>query len=199
MSIIQGVVVAPGANPTGSNPQVPASPQGDLMVSEVHGKWFNASRNGHLWIAASQIAGVTIPVNTATAATFGIYNPPGSGINVELVHFTFGTVAAGVATIGQLLATISKQLPTSVTAAVNTMNPMNPGSPSATAFTVATFTASTQHIPLVASFATSSMTATQYEFDGKLILPPGWAMQITSSPVQSAVSMPSLAWTEWPV
>ncbi len=106
---------------------------------------------------------------------------------------------AGVATIGTLLATVSKQLPSSVTAAANTVNPMNAGSPSGTAFTAATLVASVQHIPLITSFATSSQTTQVYDFDGILILPPGWAMQITSSPVQSAVNMPSLFWAEHPV
>jgi hypothetical protein len=174
--------------------------QGDLVVSEMHGKWYNAAKSGNLWISAALIAGVTIPVNTTTGATFGLYNPAGSGINVELVHFTFGTAAANVATIGQLLATISLQTPTSATRAVNgNMNPMNSGASTAVPFTVATFVASTSHIPLVTAFSTSSMTAVQYEFDGKLILPPGWAMQITSSPVQSTISLPSLAWAEWPI
>jgi hypothetical protein len=187
------------ANTAGGLAFQSAGTSGDAWVSELHGKFYSANRAGRLWSATALIAGVTIPVNTSTAATFGIYNPAGSGINVELVRFAVGTVAAGVATIGTFLATVSKQLPTSVTAAVNTVNPMNGGSPNATAFTVATFVASTQHIPLLSSFATSSQTAQVYDFDGMLILPPGWAMQVTSSPVQSAVNMPSLFWAEHPL
>ncbi len=197
MAFLQSVVTAPGNNTAGTNPIAPCNPDGAPMVSELHGKYYSANRAGRVWSASALIAGVTIPVNTATAMTFGIYNPANSGVNIELIRFACGTVAAGVATIGTMLATVSKQLPSSVTAAVNTVNPMNGGSPGGVAFTVATFVASTQHIPLISSFATSSQTAQVYDFDGILMLPPGWAMAITSSPVQSAVNMPSLFWAEW--
>ena len=190
----------------GSLPNNPASslgfqgggPEGAAWVQEISGKFYAMARAGRVFSASALVAGVTIPVNTATAMTFGIFNPAGSGINVELCRFAVGTVAAGVATIGTFLATLSKQLPSSVTAAVNTVNPMSGQAPSATAFTVATFVASTQHIPLISSFATSSQNAQVYDFDGLLVLPPGWAMAITSSPVQSAVNMPSLFWAEHP-
>lgn len=43
------------------------------------------------------------------------------------------------------------------------------------------------------------MTASHYEFDGKLILAPGGLITLTSTPVQTAVALPSFAWAEWPI
>jgi hypothetical protein len=187
------------ANQAGSLAFQPSGASGDAWVSELHGKFYSANRAGRVWSATALLAGVTIPITTAVTMTFGIFNPAGSGINVELIRFACGTVAAGVATVGTMVATISKQLPSAVTAAANTVNPMSTTTPTATAFTAATFVASVQHIPLISSFATTSQTVQVYDFDGILVLPPGWAMAITSTPVQSAVNMPSLFWAEHPL
>ncbi len=200
MAFLQGVVSTPGNNAAGTNPIAPCNPDGAPMVSELHGKYYSANRAGHVWTTAALIAGVTIPVNTATAATFGIYNPANSGINIELISFDLGTITTGALTQGEILATISKQLPSSVTVAANVMNPMNSGSPGAVAFTTATFVASTTHIPIACILAAAvAAGALHYDFDGKLLLPPGWAMQITGTPAQSNVTMPALTWAEWPV
>jgi hypothetical protein len=184
-------------NQSGSLGFQAGGPAGDAWVSEVHGKFYSANRAGRVWIVSALIAGVTIPVNTATAAVFGIYNPAGSGINLELISFDLGTITTGALTQGEILATISKQLPSSVTPAAAVMNPMNSGSPGGVAFTTATFAASTTHIPIACILAAAvAAGALHYDFDGKLILPPGWAMQITGSPAQVNVTMPCLTWAE---
>src|ERR1019366_8064650 len=99
----------------GSLPNNPASPlgfqgggpEGAAWVQEISGKFYAMARAGRVFSASALVAGVTIPVNTATAMTFGIFNPAGSGINVELCRFAVGTVAAGGGRLCQLPATLS--------------------------------------------------------------------------------------------
>ena len=191
------------ANQPGTYELQSGGPSGDGYISQFHGKFYHANRSGHVWIGAPLIAGVTLPVNTSlNAHTMGIINPAASNVLVELISFTFGTQGAAALVVSQILASVTKQVPTSVTVCDNIMNPMAGGGqslPNATCFKAATVAAAiTTHIPMTTSFATSSMTAVQFEFDGKLILPPGWTVSITSSPVQTNASIPCLVWAEHP-
>ena len=176
---------------------------GEIIAAELHGKWFTAAYRGRVYISAPLIAGITIPVNTTTAATFTIYNPVASSTNLELISLDIGWPAAATSVVATILGTVSNQTPTAVTA--NT-NPILPGllggsfSPQAKIYTAATVVASTSHIPLLQVTSTAdAMVASHYEFDGKIILPPGWIMTLTSTPVQTGVAMPGLCWAEWPI
>lgn len=180
--------------------------QGDMLASEIHGKWYTAAYNGRLFIAAPLIAGVTIPVNTTTSPTFTLFNPTTSSVNLELVEFSYATVAAGTSVIGTILGSISRQTPTSTTSAANifamptTQVASTTSTCQAQVFTAATITAITSHIPLVEITATTAGPAPMsYQFDGKVVLAPGTLITITSSPVQTQASMPCISWVEWPV
>jgi len=64
-------------------------------------------------------------------------------------------------------------------------------------FTAATFVASTSHIPLINLPVATVPSGNAYlEFDGKIVLAPGAALALTSTPVQTAAAMPSLIWAE---
>ncbi len=198
----QYLVGAPQNAGPGPNINQGGNPQGDVWVSEVHGKWYSMARAGRVFVATTLIAGVTIPVNTATAMTFGIYNPVASGVNLELVSLAIGWPAADAPVVGTILGTVSQQTPTSVTLIANPVLQMPLGSPGAWSrvgqvFTAATFVASTSHIPLINLPVVTVPSGNAYlEFDGKIILGPGEALALTSTPVQTAAAMPSLIWAE---
>ncbi len=203
MAFLQSVVSAPGNNTAGTNPIAPCNPDGAPMFSEVHGKWYSAARAGRVYIATSLIAGITIPVNTTTSPTWTLFNPATSTVNLELIHFDVGSIVAATLIQSEILGSISKQTPTSTTALTpaNIINPMSSGSPQASMFTAATIGAAiTTHMPLFLAPAVAVAAGqTKYEFDGKVVLPPGWLFTVTSTPVQSGVLLPSLSWAEWPV
>jgi hypothetical protein len=202
MSLNQGVVqtVIPTAISGGLNPIQGMNPQTDAWVSEIHGKFYTAARSGKLWMMAPLIAGVTIPVNTTTSPTFTLFNPIASGVNLELVTFDWGFITTGTWVAAGILGSIAKQTPTSTTSGLNVLNPMNAGVPAASSFSAATIGAAiTTHIPLLNTPTATSLAPAHVDFDGKVVLPPGWLITITSTPVQTAVSMPMLTWVEWPV
>src|SRR5580704_14123146 len=98
MPLNQGLIQVPGAGTIGSNPVQLFGKQSDGIVSELHGKWYTAAYNGRTYFASTLVAGVTLPVNTTTAATYLVYNPLGSAVNMELISLDVASLASG--TIG---------------------------------------------------------------------------------------------------
>lgn len=80
--------------PTGSTLQNDfTGPSGEKLVSDTHGKWYNAARAGRLF--TYNVTAVTLPVVASNLASkFALYNPPASGVNLEIVRFDIGVVLA---------------------------------------------------------------------------------------------------------
>lgn len=74
--------------------------QGQGLVDEVHGRYFNQSYRNNLWVASNATgAPVAVPL-FATNATplFGVFNPAGSGKAIVPVRINFGwTAGTGIA------------------------------------------------------------------------------------------------------
>lgn len=201
MAIMQGTVATPAKAGDGIGTAL-LGRNLDQLVSELHGKWYNAAYANRLFVGSALIAGVTIPVNTTTAPTFTLFNPAGSNVNLELVTLDVGWPAAATTVVATLLASLSTQTPTSVTSGGVTLPmPMGAGGNAlAKLYTAATITAITSHIPLLQITSTAdAMVASHYEFDGRVVIAPGSLVSITSTPVQTGVAIPSICWAEWPV
>lgn len=207
---VQGIVNPPGTSAAdGTQPIQLFGKSAEAVVTELHGKWYTAAYRGKLFIGTTLIAGVTIAVNTTTAPTFTLFNPVGSGVNLELVSLDIGWPAAAASVVATILGSVSAQTPTSTTqGGVVLSNPLNASGISAGGvglgqgklFTAATITATTTHIPLIqASTVTDTMNPAHVDFDGRILLAPGTLMALTSTPVQTAVAMPALAWAEWAI
>ena len=164
---------------------------------------YTAAYRGRVFWGSSLIAGVTIPVNTATAATFTLYNPVSSGVNVELISLDLGWPAANASVVGTILGSVSAQVPTGTLTEGGYKGPALVGgssAPLAKLYTVATIVAITSHIPLITlSTVTDTMNPSHVDFDGKLILSPGSLITLTSTPVQSLAAIPTFFWAEWPL
>lgn len=90
-----GNVVNPNSinQQVGNQPLFSAGRQGEVLTSEVHGKWYQYAANGALFTA--NVTAVTIPViANGLVSVFSLYNPVGSGIIMELVDFDLGSVLA---------------------------------------------------------------------------------------------------------
>jgi len=98
--ILQGQVGAPQASiTTGTNPPVRQGQLGDVIVSELHGRFYEQAYRGSLYktgtttivaVSATQLSSTGFSGTLATAATgtpmLGIWNPLSSGVNVVMLQ-----------------------------------------------------------------------------------------------------------------
>ena len=177
--------------------------QGDSIVSAPHGKWYSAALAGRVFVGSALIAGVTIPVNTTTAPTFTLFNPLTSKVALELISLDIGFPAAAATVVGTILLSMGAQTPTSPTSGGVTVTSLIGASAvsQAALYSAATITAVTSHMPLFTYNGTANTSdgPPHYDFDGKVIIQPGGFVTLTSTPVQTAVSLPSFIWAEWPL
>jgi len=99
--LIQGQVGAPslqGSLGPGTTPAIRLGQLGDVIVSELHGRYYETNYRGSLFGAA--LNAITVgstnitPVNgTNTTPIFAIYNPIGSGKNISIVKVTQSLVS----------------------------------------------------------------------------------------------------------
>lgn len=215
MPVIQGAVnplstVSSGA---GSNPPVAQGKQNDLFVSQAHGRLYTQAVNGNVFIGSTLVAGTIIPISTATAATFVLYNPLGSGVNLELVSYTLGisvvTVIASPVGLGFSSSVGGAvAVPTSVTTTTVRNGLLGAGKAAqGLIYTVATVVATT-YFKTLFNFTATNATAGNalgpasytYNFDGALVLSPGTLIQTCGlvAPSTSA-STQDFVWIETPV
>lgn len=205
MPVLYGAVGAP-SNTSASDGSNQAALQGksnEIVDTALHGKYYTAAYRNRVFVGTTLIAGITIPVNTATAATFTLFNPASSTVNLELISLDIGWPAAAASVVATILGTLIFQTPTAVTSGGNILRMPYGGSTGgsvAALYTAATIVASTQHIALLQVTSTAdAMTASHYDFDGRILLAPGAGITLTSTPVQTGVALPTIVWAEFPV
>lgn len=192
--------------------------EGGQSVGHIHGKYYEAALRGRLFTASTVIAGVVIPVAAATLnSKFTLWNPSGSGVNVEVVAFTTGLDTATQVVNGWGMAvqrnlTGTSGIPTSTTAAAALPLGVT-GVAKANLYTQATLTnvaipgvtvATAVPIPLYPMFSSGATTAAgiypcTHEFDGKLILGPDSLGAVVTTVAAAAQNFCSIIWAEWPV
>jgi hypothetical protein len=192
--------------------------EGAQVATELHGKYYEACLRGRLFTSSTVIAGVVIPVAAATLnSKFTIWNPAGSGVNVELISFTTGLDTATQVVNGWGMAiqrnlTGTSGIPTSVTALVALPLGVT-GVGKANCYSQATLTnvaipgvtaATAVPIPLYPMFSSGATTAAgifecTHNFDGRLILGPDSLGAVCTTVAAAAQNFCSLIWAEWPV
>lgn len=175
------------------------------------GKYFNDAMTGNVFVGSTAVAGVTAPLATGTAMTFGVWNTTTDRNIVMLrcnIGFTSGTIALGewgwndvaataVATGSNITAFTDGVVGTTIRNAIN-----GAGNAPGARFTPSAAT-------IVASTAAYWMGGTHegatgvgpgatfsHDFDGLLILPPGRAAFLVGSIAQTGLFTVSLAWSE---
>jgi hypothetical protein len=176
--------------------------QGDALVSELHGKYYTASYRGRLFIGQTTTAGTVIPIITTTTATFALYNPLGSGVNVELISCDIAatTVTAVVSAIGLGVVTGLTLAPTSLTALTPVPIPIGAGGvPQAKLYAQAVLAAATtSFIPMFGvSVVTGVLPLLHYDFDGRVILAPGSLVFLAGTAAQGQATVNRFDWAEW--
>ncbi len=204
---LSGIVNAPSnvSAADGSQPIVLQGKAAELLVQELHGKWYTAAYRGRVFHGVTSIAGTTLTTQTTTVSAFMLFNPGGSGINAELIGTDIGLISS-TTVIGTLLQTAGTGAITGVTTTVTVnvaANPFAAGAANkATLTTLATLsTANTFFWPLFNITSTVPIVNgnLHYDWDGKLLIAPGSNTNLSSNITQTNPFVCGYDWAEWPV
>ena len=181
--ILQGTTGGLSTTPlaSGANPNIPAGTRGELLVSEVRGKYAAATLAGMVFTAS--VSGVTVPANANNlVSVFSLYNAPSSQKLVELVSFDLAYVLATTVVDGYGLYAQSKigsgvTAPTLMTAGTAYSTLVGgTASPSAAVYSALTHVGTPTLLALMFTSGAVTDTVTgpnHYDFDGRFILPAG--------------------------
>ena len=218
--IIQGQVGPTSTNVSvapGTNPAIRQGQLGDVIVSELHGRYYETTYRRNMFSGAlSGATGITasaLGVVTATAYTgLVLYNPPSSGFNLVLqkvgYSFPIAPAAAVVVSLGQGFSSLPPQTTTAVTAKNNFINGTTAA---ASLYSVATFgiattapvtTVPTHTLGWIGTVAATSTSAAGsfIDLEGSIIIPPtGYVCMYLSTAAQTNGFFGSMAWEEVPV
>lgn len=205
MPIMYGAVGAPSNTSASDSTNQPAlqGKSGELVAAELHGKFYTSTYRGRTFIGSTAAAGITIPASNATAATFALYNPIGSGINMELVSIQIGDANATM-----VVNTIGLGLASGLTVAPTTLTPITPlcgllgGSGAAVGklYSAATIVATTSFYWMFnVGAATGAFPNFEHQFDGRLVLAPGSLAHLVGSvAIQTNATPVTAVWAEYP-
>lgn len=210
MAILFGTV-APPPNTSGvDNTTVPvlAGKSGELINANLHGKWYTAAYRGRCFFMSTATAGTIIPAQASSlVSTFTLWNPIGSGIIAELIAYqaAFEAVTEVVSDVSLWFQTSVGGTNTALSAltalTLRSTNLGGAGVSALTGYSAATFAAALTKGPVL--FGPSGVTSTNqqinYEFDGRIIVPPGTAITTAGNAAQTSATNQSLYWAEWPL
>lgn len=178
---------------------------GDLISSELHGRYYEQSYNRNLFYGYTTAQTLTAANTTYTG--HGLYNGSNS-VNLVLLKTAVQVSVTSASMTGIALGYSSGQtvVPTSQTAATGFGNMFLGGAvPQATVFKAATLlVAGIPVFPLMhntAAIATTGVDQITQDFEGSIIIPPGGVMTLLALGAASAANAVTAAfmWEEVPV
>lgn len=210
--IIQGNVLTSGSVPAqasgAQNVSATLDRQGAIAVSELNGRYAALSQAGKLFMAQ---AIVTAPVIFSTAAGTGgplLWNPPGSGVNGQILAVGLGvtTVTTVAAALGLTGGTGQSVAPTTTTAIDGSGNLLIGGAVSKiTPFRIGTVATAGAFLLPFSHLHTGALTVDTFginwlDLGGIMTFAPGsWASVAASATASTTVATIALVWTENPV
>lgn len=186
----------------------------DGIVSEILGKYYYLTRLGVVFNLSTLVGGVAIPISTATAQTFGVWNTGSKAVNcvplLYLASYVSGTTVGGAIGISRLpnagSAIGAAGAPITAWTDTTPVNQLMGGPTGAirgtlTATTIAATWFQTLGISEYAAVAASAITGSQYMYDfhGSLIIPPNNAAFVTASAASGALLSQTLLFAELPL
>lgn len=200
---IQGVVPNIGSvnHGDGVNPVVSLGKQGEQLAALLHGDLYNGANRSKIFHGSTAPAGVTIPISSATAATFYIYNPANSVVNLELLELIVA-MANATEVVSPLLLGLTTAVPTGLTEITATIMAGKIASalPAGKLYSAATIVAATNFFLLSGFTATAAgFQAHPINLRGGLILPPGYGLHLCGTAAQTQAAAARVSWAEWPV
>lgn len=185
------------------------------LFNEFLPRYYHLTRAGFVFNLSTAVAGIAVPISTATAQTFGLWNPAGSLRNIVpllyLASYVSGTFVGGDIGISQIpnVGSAIGAAGAPISAWTDT-NPVNQllgsgavqggirGTLAAT--TIAATWLQTLGISEGAALATTpfQQTAVVYDFQGTLIVSPGNAIFTTASAASGALVAQTLLFAVLP-
>lgn len=189
-------------NSDGSVAVVNLGHNGDLFVSEIHGKRYTAAARSNLFIASANGAtGVSPLAPAGTTSGFMFYNPLGTNVLME-IHKIRAVPLTATDVVGGLALEYGVP-PTAVgTAATIVSMPLqgSRGGPLCKASFGSTIAAMAWLQALTFVQTTGGLMASDgsFDFDGSLVLFPGSAVNIVSTTTQGTNKwLQDVTWSEW--
>ena len=194
--------------------------QNDLIVSELHGKWYETCYRGNLYsvgMTSTALSANTITLTATTTPIIGIWNPLSSTVNIELIKAKCIITVAGNSAVApgafMWASSINNGAISTGLTPLNRKTLAQAGSQAkgfniTTALTGLTNNLVIQHAAAFGTLiAAQGATATPIisgdgleEFDGGVIIPPGGCFCLLNTVSTTTISVSSmLMWNEVPV
>lgn len=197
--LMQGQV-GPQIGADGAMPSARLGKLGDVIMSELHGRYYEQGYRGNMFIASTQAA-VTFAAGLSATSVFGLRNPALSGknliINSVQLAFSAPPAAATVILYAANINTVAAA-PSAVTAL--TVQPAILGT-TASAVGIPFSAATLASVPVVVRVGPSIVAAASItppymndEIAGQIILAPGAILAVEASAAASAFC--SICWEE---
>ncbi len=200
--LLSGTKAANGYTP------VPGGWEGEILQSQLHGQKFHHAINKRLYLGTTAIAGTIVPVNaSALVGTFTLLNPPGSGVNLEILRYRAaadGTTTAVIGSVDLAYQANPNVFTTGTLAGITNCLIGTSTTGKGQLYDHCTFAGTpTLYGTLGVGFGTTGMTPgpdlIQVEFDGELIVPPNVAITVVGNAAQTQPLIQSILWAEVPV
>lgn len=222
MPLMQGTTQAPALSSyqDGATPGVLMGRQGDMMVSELHGKYYTQASRGNCYYASTAAAGIANSIfSNTTFIGLMLLNPMGSGKNLSLIRACVGLNAASATAASAYgycwASNVNTPLSTAYTAFGSftttrgscLLGPVGQGNSVVITATTATIAAASVFTwGRSANFAsgtgaiTTVLGTTMFEdFDGQMVVPPGTLFTLTSAILNGGTNPSTLIWSELPL
>lgn len=211
--LLQNVVGQPPAGSSNAIMTGRAGQLGDVIVSELHGRYYETTYRGNSFLLSVSTAAAVTAYTGGAGGTpmICLFNPSGSGRNAVILKASVGNVvaasAAGTVTFGLYFGTTAAITQATTTAPWSMLTQLQSGSVM-TGFRNVALTsgsAAANVIPVASYYwATAAgaalVTGGPVDLEGSVIIPPGSYIALGgSAALTSATWIGSLQWEEVPV
>jgi len=207
--LIQGSVGQPSTTSIqpGTTPTLRQGQLGEMVVQELHGRYYETAYRRNLFNAAVQGTGITTSAGLVTGYTgLALTNPTTSTVNLVLTKVGYGVNAAPTATMVVSLAfNTSTTAVTQTTAITGRNNFLGGASPQGLVASATTFPTAPINSHILGVIGTNAITGLNettdvIDLEGSIVMPPGSYIAIVTSTASAATSFwGSFQWEEIPV
>lgn len=209
--IIQGQIgplASTSSLPVGQQAVIRQGNMGEIIASELHGRYYEAAYRRTLFSATTTAAGTTVAgAVAAVTGTVVVSNPINSPVNLVVNKVMAGLVAVGAAGfIGLGTGYNSGTNVTHTTPLTVKNNYIGVGSSgygladtAATMPTAPTYTHILSGIGTLAATGFGVQQVFYYDLEGSVILPPGGYAVLLTSAIQTTTFVGSIQWEEVPL
>jgi hypothetical protein len=207
--LIQGSVGQPSTTSIqpGTTPTLRQGQLGEMVVQELHGRYYETAYRRNLFNASVQGTGITTSVGLVTGYTgLALTNPTTSTVNLVVTKVGYGVNAAPAAVMVISLAfNTSTTAVTQTTAITGRNNFLGGAAPQGLAASSVTFPTAPINSHILGVIGTNAITGLNettdvIDLEGSIVMPPGSYIAIVTSTASAATSFwGSFQWEEVPV